>query len=313
MANEKEKGKKTIGQFRRNQLIFIWSLLALPILSWLVWYLYTHIFNFIIAFQDPGTGDFSLINFETMWRSIFYPTNKFNSLQKGFSNTLSYFIVNNAVIFPLQILLSYFIYKRIFGFKFYRVVFYFPAIISGVAMTQVFKAFIDPNGPLSELLVSWGLGKLPDLLHNQDTVNQTLWVYVIYTGLAGRMLITCGAMSRIPTEILESGRLDGVGAWGEFIHIIIPMISPTLSTYLIMALSGILGSTGPVLLLAKDVETLGTTTVNYWMFEKVWAGGNFGQGQYNLVSATSLTFAFMMMPIVLIGRKIIEKYCSVDF
>ena len=97
-SESKELKKKN--QFKRHQTFFVWSLLALPILSWLVWSLYGRIYSVIIAFQDPGTNEWSLINFKAFWISLTTDNpNNLDSLARGFKNTLSYYILNNFILF----------------------------------------------------------------------------------------------------------------------------------------------------------------------------------------------------------------------
>jgi ABC-type sugar transport system permease subunit len=307
------KIKKGVNSYKRNQLLFVWGWLAVPIISWALFYWYVNFSSFVGAFQDYN-GNWSIANFESVWQSIFNPPPELgrDSLSVAFSNTLKYFIVDIFVKYPIQLFVCYFLYKQIWGYKFYRYVFYLPAIISGVALIGVYKAVIAPSGPLAEILVKFGI-ELPELLASPKTATGAVMGYVIWTCACGHMLLLCGAMNRIPIEVMEAARLDGIGPLREFFNIILPLIWPTLSTLLILTCTGFLNSSGPLLLFGVDSYTMGTTTISYWIFEKVYMNGTLNDTNYNLVSAAGLMLTLVALPIILAIRKLLDFVPSVEY
>lgn len=306
----KKEKKNSIGAFRKQKLIFIWGGLSIPLIFWIVQYWYVNFSSFIIAFQDMATGDFSLVNFEAVIESIKNPYNSKESLAYAFKNTLIYFSVDMFVKFPLQILLCYFLYKQIYGYKFFRLVLFLPAIVPGIAMTAVFKEVIAPNGPLQQLGVNV---PLQGYLGSADTATNTIVVFTIWTCLCGNMLLICGAMHRIPIDVLEAARIEGIGPGRELISLIIPLIWPTLSTLFLLSCCGFLSASGPILLLAPDSYSLGTTTISYWLFDKIYQGGSPVNGKYNLVSAAGLFLTLIALPVTLGIRKLMEKLPSSEY
>ena len=308
------KAKKMKNTYRRNQLMFVWGWLAIPIISWVVFYWYVNFSSFVGAFQDITTGEWSFQNFEKVWESIFYPPPALgrDSLAVAFGNTVKYFMVEIFVKYPIQLFVCYFLYKQIWGFKFFRYVFYFPAIISGVALINIYIAVIAPTGPLAELLKVFGV-TMPELLGNPETATGAVIGYVIWTCVCGHMLLLCGAMNRIPIEVLEAARLDGVKPLREFFNLILPLIWPTLSTLLILTCTGFLSSSGPLLLFGLDSYTMGTTTVSYWIFQKVYMNGTLNDTNYNLVSAAGLMLTAVAVPIILAIRKLLDLVPQVEY
>ena len=306
---------KAKNRFKRNQLLFIWGGLAIPLISWFVFWFCVHIGSFVQAFQDPYTNDFSFVNFQKFWIEITNQNNRLDSLSVAIKNTMGYFVLHMFVEFPIDIIISYFLYKKIKGYKFFRIVFYFPVLVSAVVLTGVFKELISPLGPLGELCKKLGFD-MPSqgFLGTASTATKTIMVYDFWSNLCVSMLLLCGGMARIPLEVLESARLDGVRHSGqELIYFILPLTWPTISTMIILALTGIVGASGPILLLAPDSTSLGTTTLSYWLFDRVYAGGVFMQGQYNLVSAAGLCITAVVLPIILLLRKLVEKIPAVEY
>ena len=314
MKEKTEKKQKIVNEYRRKQLIFVWGSLIIPIISWLIFYWYVNFRSFTQAFQEPVTGTWSWINFKNVWASITSGTTTHGSLAEGFINTMKYFVVDIIIKYPIQIFVCYFLYKQIVGYKAFRYIFYLPAIVSGVAWAGVFKEFISPSGPIGEIFQSLGIYMPPNgFLKTPETATNTIIVYSIWLCVYGHMLLLCGAMNRIPIEVLEAARIEGVGPWKELTLLILPLVWPTLSTLLLLTCTGILGASGPILLLQPDTYTYGTTTLSYWIFDKVYAGGVIGAGQYNLVSAAGLVMTIVAFPIVLLLRKLMEKLPTAEY
>ena len=66
-----------------------------------------------------------------------------------------------------------------------------------------------------------------------NTYGGLFYVYVGF-GIAFGILVLRGFMRAIPFEIDESARIDGASNWQLFIHIIVPITRPAISTLLIM-------------------------------------------------------------------------------
>ena len=308
VKNNTVKKKEThIGKKQDRNFLIV--MLAIPVLSWIVFWLITNLTSFIIAFQDT-TGNFSFVNFELFWDSL---TENDGYLAVSAINTLKYFAVSSFVIFPLTICVCYFFFKQIAGYKVFRIIFYLPAIISAVVFTGVFKSMIANNGPLGLIFSQLGV-ELPQSgwLGTPDTATNTIIVYSIWTGICGNMLLVSGAMARIPVEVLEAAKLDGAKIRHELFSLVLPLIWPTLSTILLISMSGLLLASGPVLLL-QPLPSMKTGTISYWLFDMVYAGGSVGAGKYSLVSAAGLCFTLVLLPITLFARWLMEKVPTVEY
>ena len=101
---------------KRKEAIFLFCMLALPVIQWLVFWLYVNFSSIMLAFKDQRTGDFTFTNFINFWDSLTSPLGEINLALR---NTLIYFCTSLFVIMPTALLISYFLYKRvIFFFRF---------------------------------------------------------------------------------------------------------------------------------------------------------------------------------------------------
>ena len=191
---------------------------------------------------------------------------------------------------PVNIMVGYFFYKKMPLYKVYRFIFYLPAVIPATVLATLFKYIIAPDssGLISSLLANIGV-QMPNLLGSSEYAMKTLIVYAAWTGVTG-FLLTSNAMNRVPTEIVESARLDGVTPVQEVVRILVPLIWPTIATSLLLSVMNIFTSSGPILLFTQGNH--GTYTVAYWLFEKVmtvtYFYGHYFQGGKNFAPLLAL-------------------------
>ena len=296
--------------FRKQNIVFLTVMLIVPVVHWLIFWLYVNLNSIILAFRTPQRDAWTLVNFSRFFMEL----TDGGTIGVSVKNTLIYFCATMFLILPLSLLISYFIYKRIWFYKGFRIIFYLPAIISGVVMVKVFSEFIAPRGPLGAILSWLGKPMSPDGLLGQDaTATATIVFYTVWTGFSTNMLLFGGAMTRVPIELLESARLEGCGPGRELVNIIFPLIWPTLCTTIIFTMTGVFTASGPILLF-KPGGGNNTSTLAFWIFKEVYGEGAVGgTGNYGFVSATGLVFTLVGVPIILLSRWLLEKMPTAEY
>ncbi len=284
-------------------------MLIVPIIQWLIFWVYVNFNSFVLAFKTNRTNEWTLNNFVRFWEELTRPD---GTIGLALKNTMLYFCTSLVLMF-LDLIVAYFLYKRILGFKAFRIIFYMPAIVSGVAMTTVYMEFIKPTGPLGVVLEALGHPLRPEgLLAHPATATPAIIAYCVWTGFTGNVLMFQGSLTRIPTDMLESARLDGCGPWRELTKIVIPLIWPMITTLLIFSLTGIFGASGPILLFTNG--DYNTSTLSFWIFKQVYGTGAIGgSGAYGLVSAAGMCFTAVALPLILFARWLAEKVPAVEY
>jgi len=303
---------KKMNKSRKIELIFIWGMLVLPLIQWAIFWLTVNLDSIKLAFMDPRTDEFTWNNFALFWEDLTNPVAP-QSIKVALSNTLKYFSTSLFIINPIALIIAYFLYKQIVGYKAFRIIFYLPAIVSSVVMVAVYREVINPGGAIDALLQLFGSG-VPEKgwLADPSTATNTILIYSIWTGFSANMLLFMGALIRVPEEILEAAKLDGCSAIIELIFLILPLITPTMVTVTIVTCTNVFNSTGPILLFTGgDYET---TTISYWIFAKIYDGTGGGSVEnYNIVSCTGLCFTLVGVPIILTIRYLMDKIPAVEY
>ena len=202
-------------------------------------------------------------------------------------------------------MLAYFFYKKIWGYKFFRFIFFVPNILAGIIMVTIYRNIIGPEGPIINTLYNWGW--IPErymLLHDSRFAMPASVMYSVWVYIGGVLIWTSGAMARIPKELTEAAALDGITPLGEFRHIVLPMISGTLSTLFIIGIAGILGSGGATLFLTYGEYK--TSTLSFWIFKQVYTGGGTGTS-----TALGILMTLVTIPLIFFVKWLSGKLSSV--
>jgi ABC-type sugar transport system permease subunit len=249
------------------------------------------------SFEQGGQTLYGLDNFIRFFNEFTLPDTMFKDT---IWNTLRTYLSSILIVYPVSLVMCYFIYKKIAGYKFFRCLFYIPAIIMPTVSVVLFKYIISSEGPIDVLLMSLFEKNVPEFLSDGSLAMGTIIFYSVYFSFGGNILYFGGAMNGISQEIIESATLDGCGWVRELISIVIPMIWPTFSTLLLMASVGIFTASGPVLLFTQG--GFDTYTISYWIYEQMLENGNL-----EFASAVGLSCSIVGFPIVLFVKYVLNK------
>jgi ABC-type sugar transport system permease subunit len=304
----KKSNKKRLFSRKTRERMFIVGMLALPVLHFLVFWVYVNIDSMLLAFRQidlvNGGYYFTLDNFKSVIEILGQPG---SILQESLRNTLIFWAFHVFIMFPLSVFVAYFIFKRVKGHRIFTVIFYLPGIISSVALAALFKYEISAQGPIGWFLTTViKAERVPAFLLESEYALNTLLVYSLWTGLAGSLLLHCGGMHRIPKDIFESAALEGIGMRRELFNIVIPLLWPTLSTLILFQFVGIFSASGAILLLTQGAGQ--TSTLGYYIFMQVRGA------QFFVPSALGWFFTIIALPIVFLVRFLLNKvYADVEF
>ncbi|MBO5480409.1 MAG: sugar ABC transporter permease [Clostridia bacterium] len=285
-----------------KQGLFLISLLAYPILQFIIFYVIVNAQSILLAFQTLNK-DFEwtwsgLSNFQAVWTDF---CDSEALLQTSFFNAIRNYLISSVLSYPLTILFAYVVYRGFRGVKAFRIIVMIPSIVSGMIMGLVFKRFVYAMPNMLEK--AFGL-VIPDLMSDPDTVYGVSLFYSLWTGFAGAMLIYPNTMNGIDKEIIESARLDGCTSLQELWHIVLPMIFPTLTTYLVTGISGFLSNAGPVFLIWNYDAPTPVYNVGYFIFRRIMYDGAVW---YGYVAALGLFCTFISIPITFGLKAFLEK------
>lgn len=235
ISNSKKPKKRLIKQ----STIFIILMLAYPVAHFLLMWIAVNFNSILLCFQvyNGRIGDLQWVTFDNMFQNFENLFSSFNSdfTQRMFLASFAFFIVSCFVTLPIAIFFSYFIFKKIVGNGFFKVIFFLPSILPLIILTLVYKLVLNTNGPLGGLLGGMGID-VASLFVSESTASWMVWIFCVWAGIGYDVILLTAGMARIPRDILESCKMDGVPSLQEFVRIIIPLTWPTITTLFILGM-----------------------------------------------------------------------------
>lgn len=307
-AEENKTLRKTskLSEAKKKEYLFVASLLAIPIICFLIFWVYVNLDSFLLAFQqrEYGAGGgssrlvFTLDNFKRVFAGL-----GGGELIIPLRNTLLFFVVGMFITLPVSILMAYFVYKKIAGYKFFRTVTYLPNIITSAALVVLFQYTFMTGGPYDAILQL--LGKPYEYPLANDNAIVLILIYNVIFGFGGNMVVLGGAMNAISVDVLEAGEIDGCNWFQELIYLIIPMVWPTISTIIVLSCAAFLSSSGPILAMTRGGYN--TSSLAFLLYSYgTGAVGSIPQDIY-YASALGLIMTAITFPIVVLLRKVLFR------
>ena len=302
--------KKKAKRYTWDAKLFIFLCVSVPVVQWLIFYVYVHIDAFFLGFMNKN-GEFTIDNFTRLFQEFTLETSE---IRLALRNTLLTFSITVISYIP-HVLVSYFLYKKIPGHKFYRIVFFLPSIIFSVAISMAFTRMLDTNGFVAQTVQKWmDLDYTPELLADSRFANTVVLAEMVWLAFPGELILWGGTFARIPEDLLESAQLDGVTWWQEFTKIIVPLVWPTVALQMILLSCGIFGASANVFLLTHG--KFGTINLSTWMYLQLLdnSGSNYTSNVYNYMSAVGMVMTVIAVSLSIVVRKITDKMNSeVDY
>ncbi len=127
------------------------------------------------------------------------------------------------------------------GMKFYRTLFYLPAIVPMVASAILWIWVLNPsNGLINAFLRMFGVNNPPLWLQSPSWFlgSKAAIIVMGLWGAGGGMVIWLAGLKGIPPHLYEAAEIDGAGPVRKFFNITLPMLSPYIFFNLIMGVIG---------------------------------------------------------------------------
>lgn len=302
ITNEKSSIKKSFNPTESGKTWFLIPILSIPVLNFLIFWVGVNFQSILNAFRIEEFGEikFSLINWKYLWDDLF-GANPYSDLKLLLRNTFVYFGVGFCIVLPLSLILAYFLYKKIRFYKYYRIIFFLPNIISAAVLATLYKFMFNPSvgGIIPQIYQALTGKEAINFLMSPDHALTAVVIYSIWTGFSVNLIIFNGAMARVPISVVEAAKLDGVSMTQEFFQILLPLMWPTLSTIIITNFAGIFTSSGAVLLLTGgDYDT---ASISFWIYIQT-------KNQLSIYypSTVGLACSIVAFPLVLGVKKLTE-------
>lgn len=247
-----QKTKKVgLGQNDPKSKLFYTLLIILPILQFLVFWVYVNFNSIMLAFKVFDENAATAREFHWGIKNFLYwfNTDKYSvnlpdytmNIGAALKLTLKTYGLSLIITWPLGLFFSYYIFKKMPGSKWFRIMLFLPSIISAAPMSIIFKDLtMNVIGKQDKGL--WGF--VGEGWFNFDFWGKkghpyfSMVFFNFFIGFGTGVLMYTNKMDSIPPEIIESAHLDGANGIKEFWYIVLPQAFSIIQVFLITGFAG---------------------------------------------------------------------------
>ena len=227
---------------------------------------------------------------------------------KALTNTV-FFTVSTGIIVPTMAL--YFAVavtrKLVIGAQFFRITYFFPNLISQVAIAVLWWFALNPQfGILSNFLRLLGLDNLPSWLGDPLWAPWCIVVVKVWAAVGFYMVLYVSSIQGIPEDYYDACKVDGAGEWQSFWHVTLPLLSEMMKVSTIFLLLNGFGTFDLVRIMTDGGPDRSTETLATYIYENAFELGKFGYATTIAMTLFFITFSLAMLSLWLQRRQEIE-------
>jgi multiple sugar transport system permease protein len=157
-------------------------------------------------------------------------------------------LLNGLISIPLGLAGSLFtamlLARNVRGVGIWRTLYYLPAVLPAAATALLWRWMFNPTSGLINTLISpilnlFNLGK-PAWFTDPKLVLPSFIIMGMWGIFGTTTVILLAGLKNIPHELYDAATVDGAGLFGQFRHVTLPQVTPTLFYVLVTSMIGAL-------------------------------------------------------------------------
>ncbi len=276
----------------------LWAFLGPAIVLMVVFFVIPVIYVLVVSLMK--WNGISAPEFRNLRNYILLFSDK--AFKRSVINNVIWALVAGFIQVPLAMVMAIILSRKPRGWKFFRTVYFFPQVISGIALATLWRAIYNADsGLLNGLLKAVGLGHIAkDWLGNISSAFPAVLIYwVFYVGYY--MVIMMADITTIDSSYYEAATIDGATDFQQAIYITIPLIKKT-SLLTCVTLASVMGlrQFEQVYMLTNGGPANSTSTIVLYMYKKLQ------DSNYGVASASAVILIIVGVIFIVCIRKLFE-------
>lgn len=156
---------------------------------------------------------------------------------KSLKNTLIYVAMSVPFSCIFALITSSLLNRKLPGANLFRMLFYLPTVLTGVAVYQLWLQILSPKTGLINTILSWVGINGPAWMSDPAWTKPALAMMRVWA-MGTSMLLYLSAMNSVPHDLYEAADIDGASSLKKFFRITLPQISPIIFFDIITCTAG---------------------------------------------------------------------------
>ena len=212
-------------------------------------------------------------------------------------NTIIYLVVAVPVLAIIPLFLAILINQKIKGITLYKILIYFPVIVSIVVAAIAFKWLYAEQGILNYLLNVFHIHSIGWLTDPKYAIYSVI-IVTIWKGIGYYMMIYLAALMSVPKELYEACDIDGAGFFTKHLTVTIPHIMPTIALVTTISSISAMKIFAEIYVMTKGGPLNSTKTIVYYIYEKAFENLDLGYASAMAVILLVIVMAFSLVNIL---------------
>lgn len=206
----------------------------------MVFLYYPFIRNIFNSFQNIRGLGTAAKGWNDPWYSNFVQLFQDENMHMALKNTLLMIFVTIIGQVGIALLLALLVDNVKHGKKFFRIVFFFPIVVSATALGLLFNLiFLYDKGMVNQILEIFGAGGLVDW-KDQAHAMITMLIPVTWQYVGFYFIILVTGLNNISDELYEAAAIDGATRLQRVRFITLPLLHNVICTCVVLAVTGAL-------------------------------------------------------------------------
>ncbi len=219
--------------------------------------------------------------------------------------TIYYWLLVTPALVVLPVFLAILVNRDVPGIAVYRLIYYFPVLVSVVVTAMLWKWMFQTDGIINYLLSLFGAAP-KSWLTSKNLVIPSLAIVTIWQGLGYYMLFYLSGLQSIPGDLYEAADIEGANFWQSHWHITFPLLRPVIFFVAVVSTMSAFKEFTLMLTMTNGGPIGASTTVVFLVYEKA-----FGELKMGYASAISCILFLIILFITILNQRILEDDNSV--
>jgi multiple sugar transport system permease protein len=216
---------------------------------------------------------------------------------KSMSVTWYYTLLSVPVAMIIAFAVALLMNARVRGLGAYRTIYYLPTLVPSVANAVLWMWIFNPDfGLLNETLRRFGL-PTSNWVFSETMVVPSL-VLMSAWGFGNIMVIFLAGLQGVPRHLYEAVAIDGGGAWQQFRHVTLPMMTPVIFYNLVTSIIATFQVFNQAYIMTQGGPNNASTFYVYYLYQTAFTKSEMGYAS----ALAWVLFVIVMIITVLLFR-----------
>jgi len=208
--------------------------------------------------------------------------------------SLAVTIIQNGV----AVLVAWLLNAKLRGEIAVRSIVFLPVVLGATVNGLTWYVMFNPLGGVVTMILQQLFGLRTNMLGTPATaLYAVIWVQ-IWANMGFSMMVFLAGMQAIPSDVYEAGKIDGTGPWSAFRHLTIPLLAPSITINVLLAIVGTITGFELILVLTDGGPALATQTLGMWVFNTAFFSGTRLPGFASAIAMVQFALVFVIAMIM---------------